>query len=136
MRTISDSNYDIAIFYYACICWQLGDYIPYKSPIITIYSLLDINYLHIMGTTALFLPAPCRPACNPAGALEFESSNKTHLVKNKSVYWASQKRQPQVLAAPASGSQLDSDVVWVTNSHLNVVARGRVPVVDILYPPS
>jgi hypothetical protein len=29
-----------------------------------------------------------------------------------------------------------SDVVWALNSHLIAVARGRVPVVDILYPPS
>jgi hypothetical protein len=39
--------------------------------------LLDLNYIHIMlGATALFLPAPPRPArLHPAGALEFESSD-------------------------------------------------------------
>ncbi len=36
-------------------------------------------------------------------------------------------------AAPASGSQLDSDIVRVTNSHWNAVARGRAPEVDLLY---
>jgi hypothetical protein len=40
------------------------------------------------------------------------------------------------LAAPASGSELDSYVVWVTNLHLNVVARGRATEIDRLYPPS
>ncbi len=40
------------------------------------------------------------------------------------------------LAAPASGSELDSYVVWATNLHLNVVARGRAPEIDRLYPPS
>ncbi len=39
------------------------------------------------------------------------------------------------LAAPASGSELDSYVVWATNLHLNV-ARGRAPDIDLLYPPS
>jgi len=34
------------------------------------------------------------------------------------------------LAAPASGSELDSYVVWATNLHLNVVARGRAPEID------
>ncbi len=37
-------------------------------------------------------------------------------------------------AAPASGSQLDSDIVRpTTNSHLNVDARGSAPEVDLLY---
>jgi hypothetical protein len=40
------------------------------------------------------------------------------------------------LAAPASGSELDSYVVWATNLRLNVVARGRAPEIDRLYPPS
>jgi hypothetical protein len=40
------------------------------------------------------------------------------------------------LAAPASGSELDSYVVWATNLHLNVVARGRALEIDCLYPPS
>ncbi len=42
------------------------------------------------------------------------------------------------LAAPASCSELDSYVVWATNLHLNVVARGRAPEIDSdrLYPPS
>ncbi len=40
------------------------------------------------------------------------------------------------LAAHASGSEPDSYVVWATNLHLNVVARGRAPGVDLLYPPS
>ena len=40
------------------------------------------------------------------------------------------------LAAPASGSELDSYVVWATNLLLNVVARGRAPEIDRLYPPS
>ncbi len=40
------------------------------------------------------------------------------------------------LAASASGSELDSNVVWATNLHLNVVARGMAPGVDLLYPPS
>jgi hypothetical protein len=41
------------------------------------------------------------------------------------------------LAAPASGSELDSYVVWATNLHLNVVARGRASEIawDRLYPP-
>ncbi len=40
------------------------------------------------------------------------------------------------LAAPASGSELDRYVVWATNLHMNVVARGRAPEIDCLYPPS
>ncbi len=40
------------------------------------------------------------------------------------------------MAAPASGSELDSYVVWATILHLNVVARGRAPEVDLFYPPS
>ena len=38
------------------------------------------------------------------------------------------------LAAPASGSELDSNAVWATNLHLNVVARSRAPGVDPLVP--
>ena len=40
------------------------------------------------------------------------------------------------LAAPASGSELDSYVVWATHLRLNVVARGRASEIDRLYPPS
>ncbi len=40
------------------------------------------------------------------------------------------------LAAPASGSELNSYVVWATDLHLNVVARGRAPEIDRLYPLS
>ncbi len=40
------------------------------------------------------------------------------------------------LAVPASGSELDSNVVWATTLHLNVVAKGRAPGVDLLYHPS
>ena len=37
-------------------------------------------------------------------------------------------------AAPASGSQLDSDIVRpTTNSHLNVDARGSAPEVELLF---
>ncbi len=40
------------------------------------------------------------------------------------------------LAAPTSGSELDSEVVWPMNLHLHVVARDRAPGVDLLYPQS
>ncbi len=42
----------------------------------------------------------------------------------------------EALAAPASDSQLDTDVVWATNSHLNDITRGRAPGVYLLHPAS
>ena len=104
------------------------------------HSLLDLNYVHIMlGATACARPA----RLHPAGALEFESSDS--LQKQGTL-----GREPISLllcrpllgspeaaswrAAPASGSQLDSDIVRpTTNSHLNVDARGSAPEVDLLY---
>ena len=104
------------------------------------HSLLDLNYVHIMlGATACARPA----RLHPAGALEFESSDS--LQKQGTL-----GREPISLllcrpllgspeaaswrAAPASGSQLDSDIVRPTmNSHLNVDARGSAPEVDLLY---
>jgi hypothetical protein len=96
------------------------------------------------------VPACARPArLHPAGALGFESS---HSLQKQGTLG----REPISLllcwpllgspeaaswrAAPASGSQLDSDIVRAMNSHLNVVTRGRAPdsspEEDLLYSTS
>jgi hypothetical protein len=93
-------------------------------------------------------PAPCwRAAHSKAGAF-VEASRHTWSRKNKCIIMlaatglakaasSSAAAEPlAALAAPASGSELDSYVVWATNLHLNVVARGRAPEIDRLYPPS
>ncbi len=83
------------------------------------------------------VPACALPArLHPAGALEFESS---HLLQKQGTLG----REPISLLlcrpllgspeAPASGSQLDSNIVRPMNLHLNVVTRGRAPEVDLLY---
>jgi hypothetical protein len=42
----------------------------------TIHSLLATNYVHIMlGATALFLPAPCRPACTLRARLNSKAAH-------------------------------------------------------------
>jgi len=109
------------------------------------HSLLDLNYVHIMlGATALFLPAPGPPACTLRARLILKAAIRS-LQKQGTL-----GREPISLllcrpllgspeaaswrAAPAIGSQLDSDIVRPTmNSHLNVDARGSAPEVDLLY---
>ncbi len=99
-------------------------------------------------------PAPCWPA----------STLRAHLILNAAHSWQKQDKfvQEQIssllflppsgspvapsfsaaaepsaaLAARASCSERDSDVAWATNSHFTVVARGRAPGLDLLYPPS
>ncbi len=108
----------------------------------------------MLGATALFLPAPGRPACtlrarlNPKAVHSLQKQDtlgqeQTSLLLCRPLSGSPvaapllAAAQPLVaLAAPASGSELNIDVVWPTNLHLNVVARGRAPGVDYLYLPS
>jgi hypothetical protein len=97
----------------------------------------------MLGATALFLPAPGPPACTLRARLNLKAAS--NLLQKQGTLG----REPISLflcrpllgspevaswrAAPASGSQLDSDIVRATNSHLNVDTRGRAPEVDLLY---
>ena len=107
------------------------------------HSLLDLNYVHIMlGATALFLPAPGPPACTLRARLNLKAAircrNKEHSREPISLLLCrpllGSPEAASWRAAPAIGSQLDSDIVRPTmNSHLNVDARGSAPEVDLLY---
>ncbi len=114
---------------------------------------------HIRSASALFLSVPYQPACtllacmHPAGALNLKAvlllqQQDTlgqeqislllclQLTGSPKAASSSAAAEPlAALAAPASCSELDSNVVWATNLHLNVVARVRAPGVDLLYTP-
>ena len=96
---------------------------------------------HIRCSTAFFLPAPGRPACTLLARRIFESSLQQQDTFGQEQISVLLCRQLQgspkaassavaeplaALAAPASGSELDSNVVWATNLHLNVVARVKL----------
>jgi hypothetical protein len=92
-------------------------------------------------------PAPCWPACALRAHSAFESSTFVAATRNT---WSRTNKCIIMLAATGPSSTglaksgllvgssraIGSYVVWATNLHLNVVARGRVPEIDHLYPPS
>jgi hypothetical protein len=97
------------------ICW----------PACTLRALLNLKAAHSWQKQNTFIQEQissllCLPPSGSAVAASFSA-----------------KAEPSAaLAARASSSERDSDVAWATNSHFTVVARGRAPGVDLLYPPS
>ncbi len=115
---------------------------------------------HIRCATAFFClfpagpPASCWPACTLRARLNFKAAHSWQkqdtIVQEQisSLLCLPQSGSPaaasfsaaaepsSALVARASCSERDSDVACVMDSHFTVVARGRVPGVDLLYPPS
>ena len=98
-------------------------------------------------------PAPCWPACTLRALLNLKAAHSwqkqdTFVQEQISSLlclppsgspapsFSAAAEPSAALAARASCSERDSDVAWATNSHFTVVARGRAPGVDLLYPPS
>ncbi len=90
------------------------------------------------------LPAPCWRAAHSKAAHSLQQQDTLGQEQISLLLCRQLQGSPKVaslsaaaeplaaLAAPASGSVLDSYVVWATKLHLNVVTRGRAPGVDLL----
>ncbi len=78
---------------------------------------------YIQCATALFLPASCLPACTLLARLARYQEQISLLLFRQlpsspvATSFSAAAEPPVALAAPASGSEIDSDVVWATSLH-------------------
>ncbi len=153
----SDKVYTCMYWVHALIYLNTWFFVLIERAHTCTYSFVWAHTMCICFVPACARPARLHPASLPAPCGCAAHSKAAHLLQQQDTLGQEQIslslcRQLQgspkapsssaaaepsaALAAPASGSELDSYVVWATNLHLNVVARARVPGVDLLYHPS